>query len=115
MKVTPGTLLKQVSNSRRSLASVNNQISFQVLEEACESIQAKSVTGSIQLQLPSGASADGELKSNLGSFNISLGGIDVIEEKSDVIQKVLKFKTQKNTLPSLHLFADTKTGAITVS
>ena len=95
--------------------SFNGQISCQVLDPACESIQAKSVTGSIQLQLPSGASADGELKSNLGSFNISLGGIDVIEEKSDVIQKVLKFKTQKDTLPSLHLFADTKTGAITIS
>jgi len=95
--------------------SFNGQISCQVLEPTCESIQAKSVTGSIVLQLPSGASADGELKSNLGSFNISLGGIDVIEEKSDVIQKVLKFKTRKNTLPSLHLFADTKTGAITVS
>ncbi|MFA1714188.1 DUF4097 domain-containing protein [Peribacillus frigoritolerans] len=81
----------------------------------CDSIHAKSVTGKVQLTLPPGKAIEGELKSNLGSFNVTLEGMTIIEEKSDVVQKVLKFKTVKEEVPVLHVFAETKTAAITVS
>ena len=94
--------------------SFNGQVASVNLDPECESIQAKTVTGSIQLQLPAGIAADGELKSNLGGFNVELGGIDVVEEKSEVIQKVLKFKTKKEQPAGLFILADTKTGSITI-
>lgn len=81
----------------------------------CDSVHAKSVTGKVQLNLPPGKAIEGELKSNLGSFNVTLEGMTIIEEKSDVVQKVLKFKTVKEEVPLLHVFAETKTAAITVS
>ncbi|MGE7761779.1 DUF4097 family beta strand repeat-containing protein [Peribacillus sp. NPDC097895] len=81
----------------------------------CDSIHAKSITGKVKLILPPGKAIEGELKSNLGSFNVSLEGMTIIEEKSDVVQKVLKFKTVKEEVPVLHVFAETKTAAITVS
>ncbi|MFJ7752915.1 DUF4097 family beta strand repeat-containing protein [Peribacillus muralis] len=81
----------------------------------CDSIHAKSITGKVQLNLPAGKAIEGELKSNLGSFNVTLEGMTIVEEKSDVVQKVLKFKTVKEEVPSLHVFAETKTAAITIS
>ena len=73
------------------------------------------MTGKIQLSLVAGTPVSGELKSNLGSFNVSLEGINIIEEKNDVILKVLKFKTIQEQSPVTHIFAESKTGAISVS
>lgn len=80
-----------------------------------ESIYAKSVTGKIQLSLAAGTVVSGELKSNLGSFNVSLEGINIVEEKNDVIQKSLIFKTIQEQPAFTHIFAESKTGAISVS
>ncbi|MGW6380526.1 DUF4097 family beta strand repeat-containing protein [Peribacillus butanolivorans] len=93
----------------------NGEIVCKNSELDCDSIHAKSITGKVQLILPPGKAIEGELKSNLGGFNVSLEGMTIIEEKSDVVQKVLKFKTAKEEVPVLHVFAETKTAAITVS
>jgi DUF4097 and DUF4098 domain-containing protein YvlB len=100
---------------KMDIQSFNGQVSCLMKDTECESIHAKTVTGKIQVSLPAGQPVDGELKSNLGGFNVSLEGIQVVEEKSDVIQKVLKFKTTKTEGPALYIFADTKTGTISVS
>ncbi|MFJ8246231.1 DUF4097 family beta strand repeat-containing protein [Peribacillus asahii] len=93
----------------------NGQIICRNDNEESDSLYAKSITGKIQLSVASGAAVSGELKSNLGGFNVNLEGIKIVEEKSDVIQKVLKFQTVYDQTPVLHIFADTKTGAISVS
>ncbi|WP_028393577.1 DUF4097 family beta strand repeat-containing protein [Bacillus cihuensis] len=95
--------------------SFSGQVTCRVDEQNCEYISAKTVTGKLDVILPTGMSVEGELKSNLGNFNVNLDGIQIIEEKNDVIQKVLRFKTTKDVVPVLHLFADTKTGGISVS
>ncbi len=97
------------------LQTFNGQINCHNEKVDSESINANSVTGKIQLSLAAGTAVSGELKSNLGSFNVSLEGINIIEEKSEVIQKVLKFKTVQEQPPVTHIFAESKTGAITVS
>ncbi|MGM9954921.1 MAG: DUF4097 family beta strand repeat-containing protein [Peribacillus sp.] len=95
--------------------SFNGEIVCKNQAQDCEAIHAKSITGKVQLILPPGKAIEGELKSNLGSFNVSLEGMTIVEEKSDVVQKVLKFKTTSFDDSVLHVFADTKTAAITVS
>ncbi|MFJ5623429.1 DUF4097 family beta strand repeat-containing protein [Peribacillus loiseleuriae] len=95
--------------------SFAGQVTCRVEEPNCEYISVKTVTGKLDVFLPTGIAVEGELKSNLGNFNVNLDGIQIIEEKNDVIQKALKFKTTKHIVPVLHLFADTKTGGISVS
>lgn len=97
------------------LQTFNGQIMCRNEKNDSESVYAKSVTGKIQLSLADGTAVTGELKSNLGGFNVSLEGINIVEEKNDVIQKVLKFKTIKEQPPATYLFAESKTGAISVS
>ena len=97
------------------LQTFSGQIICQNEKLDSESLYAKSVTGKIALSLAAGTAVSGELKSNLGSFNVSLAGINIVEEKNDVILKVLKFKTVQDQPSVTHIVAESKTGAISVS
>jgi DUF4097 and DUF4098 domain-containing protein YvlB len=79
-----------------------------------ESIIAKTTTGSIDIFLTESVSADGELKSNLGGFTVELEGIQMIEEKTEMIQKMLRFKPVNNEKKAVKVFADSKTGSILI-
>jgi len=94
------------------LHSFNGDILCTVNEEACEFIEAKAVTGKIELELPSQTAVHGNLKTNLGSFHVNLDGIQILEDKSDVIQKVLRFESINHPGGTLRLETETKTGSI---
>lgn len=94
--------------------SFNGDVYCTVNGSRCEYIETKATTGSLEVALPPFSEVNGELKTNLGSFNVHLDGIEIIEEKSDVIQKVLRFKSIKDPKSGLKLDADTKTGSVTV-
>jgi DUF4097 and DUF4098 domain-containing protein YvlB len=96
------------------LQSFNGNLTCTVRNADCESVEVKATTGSIDVFLPEKILASGELKSNLGSFSIELDGIQVIEEKSDMVQKTLRFKPTDGSLHAIRLYADTKTGSIAV-
>ncbi|MDP4163292.1 MAG: DUF4097 domain-containing protein [Bacillota bacterium] len=92
----------------------NGNVTCNLHSKSCEAITAKGTTGSIDLFLPAGMKVDGELKSNLGGFNVKLDGIQVLEEKSEVIQKMLRFKSIDGADGGAKIIADTKTGSITI-
>ncbi|MDQ0187800.1 DUF4097 domain-containing protein [Cytobacillus kochii] len=94
--------------------SFNGNVACAVGGSRCESIEAKATTGNVEVTLPPFAEVSGELKTNLGSFDIHIEGIEILEEKSDVIQKVLRFRSIKDPQGGLRLNADTKTGSVTV-
>lgn len=96
------------------LRSFNGNLACTVNNEDCESVEVKATTGSIDIFLPEKTPASGEVKSNLGGFSIELDGIQVIEEKSDMVQKTLRFKPADGDLHAVRLYADTKTGSIAV-
>ncbi|WP_374720700.1 DUF4097 family beta strand repeat-containing protein [Peribacillus tepidiphilus] len=96
------------------LQTFNGNVKFELKNRSAESLHAKAVTGSVELIIPEDLPAEGELKSNLGGFNLDLTGIQVIEEKNELAQKQLKFKMIQSSLQKLNIFADSKTGSITV-
>jgi DUF4097 and DUF4098 domain-containing protein YvlB len=96
------------------LQSFNGNLTCTVNNKDCESVEVKATTGSIDVFLPEKTPASGELKSNLGGFSIELDGIQVVEEKSDMVQKTLRFKPADGNLHAVRLYADTKTGSIAV-
>ena len=96
------------------LQSFNGNLTCIVTNHDCESVEVNATTGSLEVFLPEKTPAIGELKSNLGGFNIELDGIQVIEEKSDMVQKTLRFKPSDGDLHAVRLYADTKTGSIAV-
>jgi DUF4097 and DUF4098 domain-containing protein YvlB len=92
----------------------NGNISYNLHGDRSELIIAKATTGSIDLFVPEGVPVNGELKTNLGGFNVKLEGIQILEEKTEMIQKLLRFQSVQHPEKSLKVVADTKTGSITI-
>ncbi|WP_347564279.1 DUF4097 domain-containing protein [Bacillus sp. MM2020_4] len=94
--------------------SFNGNISVNLHGNRSELIQAKATTGGIDLYVPEGVQVNGELKTNLGGFNVNLTGVQVLEEKSEMIQKSLRFQSINHPDKMMRIYADTKTGTITI-
>jgi DUF4097 and DUF4098 domain-containing protein YvlB len=93
------------------MQSFNGDLSASLYGNRCENFSAKATTGSMDIYIPEAMAVSGELKTNFGSFNVLLDGIQITEEKNEMIQKLLRFKSDN---PSLNLWADTKTGSVTI-
>ncbi|MFE8696546.1 DUF4097 domain-containing protein [Cytobacillus sp. FJAT-53684] len=109
-----GAILIDGDYQKVDLQSFNGDVFCSLTGDTCDFVEAKAATGGIELQIPHQVLVDGELKTNLGGFNVNLEGIQVVEEKSDVIQKVMRFKSVNNSDDALKIIAETKTGSIQV-
>jgi DUF4097 and DUF4098 domain-containing protein YvlB len=94
--------------------TLNGNTTCNLTGNRCEMFAAKATTGGIDLFISDDIAASGELKTNLGGFNIKLDGIQILEEKSEMIQKMLRFQSVNHPERMLKVFADTKTGSITL-
>ena len=92
----------------------NGNLTTYLRGDRCQSITAQATTGSIDLFIPEGLAVSGEVKSNLGGFNVLLDGIHILEEKNEVIQKLLRFESIHQPESSVKVFAEAKTGSISV-
>ncbi|PFP29998.1 DUF4097 domain-containing protein [Bacillus sp. AFS073361] len=94
--------------------SFHGNISCNISGSRTELIQVKATTGGIDLYIPDNLPVNGELKTNIGGFNVELVGVQVLEEKSEMIQKSLRFKSINHPDKMMKIYADTKTGSITI-
>ncbi|MEK4146380.1 DUF4097 domain-containing protein [Robertmurraya sp. FSL W8-0741] len=109
-----GAIKLDGSFKKVELQSFNGNIDCTVTEPSCERIEAKVTTGGIKLFVPEHAAIAGELKTNLGNFNIDYTGIQVTEEKNEVVQKQLRFQPSSHHGHIMRIDADTKTGSVTI-
>lgn len=109
-----GAIVVDGDYTRAEIQSFNGNITYKLTGTHSEEIEAKTVTGNIELHLPEGLAVNGELKSNLGNFTVELDGIQIFEEKSEIVQKSLQFRPTGTGSQPLKLIADTKTGSISV-
>ncbi len=110
-----GTIRVDGSYEKLDLQSFNGNIICNVNDTKCETVLIKSTTSNIDLFIPKQRSLMGELKTNIGNFQCDLPSIERKEEKSEVVQKYLKFKTTLNEeREPLLLDIETKTGSIII-
>jgi DUF4097 and DUF4098 domain-containing protein YvlB len=109
-----GTINVEGDFKKIETQSFNGNITANLKGNHCELIQAKATTGGIDLFVPEGVPVNGELKTNLGGFNVKLVGVQVLEEKTEMIQKSLRFQSVNHPDKMLRIYADTKTGSITI-
>jgi len=96
------------------LQSFNGNILCIDHSEEIEVIELKGTTGSIEVHIPEELAVTGNLKTNFGGFNVELEGIQIIEEKNDVLQKVMEFQSIQSLDKRTKIEANTKTGSIKV-
>ncbi|MGM0841627.1 MAG: DUF4097 family beta strand repeat-containing protein [Bacillota bacterium] len=94
--------------------SLNGNVVCALTGEKADTLHAKTVTGNIDLFVPENINISGEAKSNFGSFKLELQGIDVLEEKNEVVQKSIRFSRKTVSDDKLHLFAETKAGSVLI-
>ncbi|SFB21979.1 MULTISPECIES: DUF4097 domain-containing protein [unclassified Bacillus (in: firmicutes)] len=94
------------------LQTFNGNLTCHLNSDRCESIVAKGATGNIDLYVPVGVALHGDLKTNLGGLNVLVEGVQITEEKSEVVQKALRFQSVMPSERQLKIFADTKTGSV---
>ncbi|MGF3105170.1 DUF4097 family beta strand repeat-containing protein [Rossellomorea sp. DUT-2] len=96
------------------MQSLNGNVVCALTGEKADTLHAKTVTGNIDLFVPENINISGEAKSNFGSFKLELQGIDVLEEKNEVVQKSIRFSRKTVSDDKLHLFAETKAGSVLI-
>ncbi|WP_306792990.1 DUF4097 family beta strand repeat-containing protein [Neobacillus paridis] len=94
--------------------SFNGNIHYELRGNRCEWIHAKTTSGAVDLFVPENLPLNGELKTNLGGFNLKLVGVQILEEKSEMIQKLLRFQSVDHPDQMLKIYAETKTGSISL-
>jgi DUF4097 and DUF4098 domain-containing protein YvlB len=97
-----------------NLHTFNGNIVCAISGTTCETLSLKATTGNIDLHVPEEIAVSGELRSNLGSFNVKLDGIQITEEKSEMVQKYLRFENIKQMEKVVHVNSETKTGTIRI-
>ena len=97
-----------------SAQSFSGSITCRLEDVNSNTLLAKTVTGNINLFLPQDVHLEGEFKSNIGGFLYDYPGITIINEKNETIQKLLRFQASVGISKSSHIYADTKTGSISL-
>ncbi|MEH6941824.1 DUF4097 family beta strand repeat-containing protein [Bacillus sp. JJ722] len=107
-----GTVKTKGTFQFAELETFNGAIFVENFNNEAKNLQIKSTSGSINITVPSTLAVAGEVRANLGGLHVDVQGMKVIDEKKEVIQKILKFENEQ--LDTMKLFADTKTGHISV-
>ena len=92
---------------------LNGNVTCDVKNTDIHAIRLKAGTGSIHLTVPDDLVAQGELKSNFGSVSVNLDA-DIQAEKNEALQKQITFATTKSEGQKAYIFAEAKTGPVTV-
>lgn len=82
---------------------------------SAEAVSLRSTTGSIDVRVPRAVHINGELVSSIGSIHCELHAFEILKEKKEIAQRLLKFVCNKQADKTLALDANTKTGTITVA
>jgi DUF4097 and DUF4098 domain-containing protein YvlB len=110
-----GTIQVSGLYSKADIQSFNGNVICTVTSRECETVFIKSTTGNVDLYVPKNGSIQGELKSNIGNIQCDLPNVEKMDQKSEIIQKYLKFKTKKiEKAEPLLVDIETKTGSILV-
>ncbi|MFD1739364.1 DUF4097 domain-containing protein [Bacillus salitolerans] len=110
-----GTIKIDGEFSKADLQSFNGNVICSISNSTCDALFIKSTTGNVDLFVPKDRAIHGELKSNIGNFQVEIPKVDRKEEKSEIVQKYLKFVTPNtNEQEPLLIDVDTKTGSIVV-
>ncbi len=109
-----GTVHVSGGFEKLDIQSFNGNVVCKLVNDDCHTLRVKTTTGNIDIYTPIPRTIDGELKSNLGGFTCEIPHMNIIEEKSEVVQKYLRFKTEQGQGEKLYIFAETKTGSVLI-
>lgn len=95
--------------------SLNGHVTVTTTSEEAEKIEAKTMSGTVELYIPSTISLSGELSSSVGKLDLGLEDVERISEQDQIFQRTIRFKKDvPNQSSTLHLMGDAKSGTVLV-
>ncbi|AOV06892.1 DUF4097 family beta strand repeat-containing protein [Sporosarcina ureilytica] len=95
--------------------SLNGHVVVTTTSDEAEKIEAKTMSGSIELYIPSTIPISGEIASNIGKLDLELQDIERTSEQDHLLQRTIRFtKEVADSKKKLHLFGEAKTGSVLV-
>jgi len=79
-----------------------------------QKIEAKTMSGSVEIYIPADIALSGEITSNIGRLNLQLNDVDRTAETEQLLQKTIRFKKNLESDTPLYLFGEAKTGSVLV-
>lgn len=99
--------------------SLSGAVVVTTTDVEAEKIEAKTVSGAVELYVPSTVALSGDISSNMGKLNLQLNDVNRASEHEQFLQKSISFtkdveaETETDRLP-LRLIGETKTGSVFV-
>ncbi|KKB38682.1 DUF4097 family beta strand repeat-containing protein [Bacillus thermotolerans] len=96
------------------IKSFNGNVLCDVKAGGAHTVKAQAVTGNIEIYVPKDTSMKGVLRTNLGYFQLPEEGMRKVEEKEEMVQKMVRFESEVQALDNIVIEAETKTGSVSV-
>lgn len=93
--------------------SLNGNVAVTTRNEEAQKIEAKTMSGGVELYIPSNRSLQGELSSMIGKLDVRLNDIEQLKEHEQFLQRSMRFeKRVEGDSTPLQVKAESKTGTI---
>ena len=96
--------------------SLSGHVVVTTTNESADRIEAKSMSGSVEIYIPSSIALSGEIATNMGKLKLQLDDVDKTTEQEQILQRTIRFKKDIDggSKSPLHIFGEAKTGSVLV-
>jgi len=95
--------------------SLNGHVVVTTTDLTAEKIEAKTMSGTVEIYIPAGVALSGEIASNMGRLDLKLDDVDRTVEQEQLLHRTIRFnKDVEGNASPLHIFGEAKTGSVLV-
>jgi DUF4097 and DUF4098 domain-containing protein YvlB len=95
--------------------SLSGHVVVTTTNDEAAKIDAKTMSGSVELYIPNGLALSGEIASNMGRLDLQLDDVNRTAEQDLLLQRSIRFtKNVENQDNPLYIFGEAKTGSVLV-
>ncbi|MDN4608598.1 DUF4097 family beta strand repeat-containing protein [Sporosarcina highlanderae] len=96
--------------------SLNGNVIVTTTDDAAQRIDAKTVSGTVEMYIPSDVPLRGEISTNMGRLDLQLKDVNKTNEQEQFLQRTISFSkvAENETTPPLSIHGEAKTGSVIV-
>ncbi|WP_194841520.1 DUF4097 family beta strand repeat-containing protein [Sporosarcina obsidiansis] len=96
--------------------SLNGNVSLTTTSANAKRLDAKSISGAVELYFPSSIGLNGEITSNMGKLDLQLKDVSRVEEQEQFLHRTIRFSKSgdDDTKAPLQITGESKTGSVLV-
>ncbi|WP_210471252.1 DUF4097 family beta strand repeat-containing protein [Sporosarcina sp. 6E9] len=95
--------------------SLSGHVVVTTTNEKASKIEAKTMSGSVELYIPTGLALSGEIASNMGRLDLQLDDVNRTAEQDLLLQRSIRFSKDVESQDNpLYIFGEAKTGSVLV-